>query len=100
MSPAHIRATAQKTSDTAVAVTLKNPPGNPVAFFIRVSLINPETGKRILPVFYDNNYISVLPGTNKTVHIFLDRPGQAVKNMKVSLSGWNVKAQMLGLPNK
>ncbi len=100
MSPAHIRATAQKISDTAIAVTLKNPPGNPVAFFIRVSLINPETGKRILPVFYDNNYISVLPGTNKTVHIFLDRPGQAVKNMKVSLSGWNVKAQMLGLPNK
>ncbi len=95
MPPAKIHATAQKTTDKTIAVTIKNPSKNPIAFFIRVSLINPKTGKRILPVFYDNNYISVLPGTAKVVHIFLDQSDQDTKNIKVSLSGWNVKLRRL-----
>lgn len=100
MAPAKIHATAQKTDEKIITVTLKNPADNPVAFFIRVSLINPETGKRILPVFYDNNYVSVLPGKSKVVHISLDRANQATKNMQVSLSGWNVKAERIKLSNE
>ncbi len=95
MPLAKINATAQKITDKSIAVTIKNPSGNPVAFFIRISLINPKTKKRILPVFYDNNYISVLPGTTKVVHIFLDQLAQETKSIKVSLSGWNVKPRML-----
>lgn len=95
MKTANIHATARKINSKTIAVILKNPNNNPIAFFMRVSLINPETGKRILPVFYDNNYISVLPGKTKVVHIFLDSANQAVKNMKVCLSGWNVKTQTL-----
>lgn len=50
-------------------VTLTNAAMAPVSFFNRLSLINPATQKRILPVFYTDNYFSVLPGAVKKITI-------------------------------
>ena len=60
---------ATHTGNGQIKVMLSNPPGNPVAFFNRISLIDPLTKKRILPTFYSNNYISVLPGETNTITI-------------------------------
>ena len=76
-----------------VEVTLSNPAKNPVAFFNRLSLVDPKTKKRILPVFYDDNYISVLPGENKTV--VMDYTPSSQEMPLVSLEGWNVKEQFI-----
>lgn len=38
---------------------LINLAGAPVAFFNRLALLNPVARKRILPVFYADNYVSV-----------------------------------------
>jgi mannosylglycoprotein endo-beta-mannosidase len=87
-----------------IVVTLRNPAGGPVAFFNRVSLVDPATKKRLLPVFYSDNYISVLPGESKTV--ILDYTphagaggagtgagvaGTEVAAPLVSVRGWNVE---------
>jgi len=72
-----------------VTVTLSNPAGGPVAFFNRLSLVDPATKKRILPVFYNDNYVSVLPGESKTITMeYRPAAGQAVP--LVSVEGWNV----------
>jgi len=92
MQQADIKATARKITDKTIEVKMNNALGNPLAFFIRVSLVNSKTGERILPVFYDNNYISVLPGSERVVHISFD---QNIKGCEVSLSGWNVKDQKM-----
>jgi mannosylglycoprotein endo-beta-mannosidase len=77
-----------------ISVTLRNPAGGPVAFFNRVSLVDPATKKRLLPVFYSDNYISVLPGESKT--IILDYTpyagaGKEAAAPMVSVRGWNVE---------
>jgi mannosylglycoprotein endo-beta-mannosidase len=73
-----------------IVVTLRNPAGGPVAFFNRVSLVDPATKKRVLPVFYSDNYVSVLPGESKTVT--LDHPpGAGAAAALVSVRGWNVE---------
>jgi len=76
-----------------IEVSLINPSSNPIAFFNRLSLVDPQTKKRILPVFYDNNYVSVLPGEKKTV--ILEFTENKNINPVVSIEGWNVQEQFL-----
>ena len=84
---------ARKISTGKVEVTMTNPSANPVAFFNRLALIDPKTKKRILPVFYDDNYVSVLPGENKKV--LLEFTETASVNPLVSIEGWNVTEKLI-----
>jgi mannosylglycoprotein endo-beta-mannosidase len=91
----NITATARLVKDNLAEVTMSAPNGGPVAFFNRISLVNAATNKRILPVFYNNNYISVLPGQQKTVQIEFT-PMEGVVPV-VSVDGWNVDKKLLEL---
>lgn len=62
-------ASAKRIADGKLEVKLKNDIKNPVSFFNRLSLVESNTQKRILPVFYQDNYFSVLPGEEKTIII-------------------------------
>lgn len=80
-----IEATEKKNGQ--VTVTLRNDKENPVAFFNRVALIDATSGKRILPAFYSDNYISVLPGESKTITV--DYSGD--QKTAIEVYGWNVE---------
>jgi hypothetical protein len=78
-----------------IAVKISAPAGGPISFFNRMSLVDPTTKKRILPVFYEDNYISVLPGESRTV--VLDyTPTNGVKPM-LALEGWNMPEQFISI---
>ncbi|MDR1120289.1 MAG: beta-glycosidase [Dysgonamonadaceae bacterium] len=88
MREARINVRTKILSEGKVEVVLDNPEGNPVAFFNRISLVDANTGKRILPVFYDDNYFSIVPGASKRVLIeYSHRSGV---NPVVEVKGWNV----------
>jgi hypothetical protein len=78
---------------TRIVVTLRNPADGPVAFFNRLSLVDPATGKRLLPVFYSDNYLSVLPGESRTV--VLEYEPHAGTPPLVSVQGWNVEERIV-----
>ncbi len=80
-----------------IVVTLRNPAGGPVAFFNRVSLVDPSTHQRILPVFYSDNYISVLPGESKTITLDYT-PVAGSAQPVVSVRGWNVEERFFTFP--
>ncbi|QKG57759.1 glycosyl hydrolase [Hymenobacter sp. BRD128] len=94
LAKAAVRATARQTAPGKIAVTLANPAGAPVAFFNRLALVNPATQKRILPVFYTDNYVSVLPGESKTVGLDYT-PAAGVPAPVVAVEGWNVDKLLL-----
>jgi hypothetical protein len=73
-----------------IIVTLRDPADGPVAFFNRVSLVDPGTKQRILPVFYSNNYISVLPGESQTITLDYTPVAGSAPPL-VSVRGWNVE---------
>jgi hypothetical protein len=76
MKPATIEVSKKHVDSNKIEITLSNPKGNPVSFFNRISLINPATGKRILPAFYDDNYVSLVPGATKRVVVeFIPQEG-------------------------
>lgn len=90
-----IQATAKQLTKGKIEVTLRNDAKNPVAFFNRVSLVHSQTKQRVLPVFYSDNYISVLPGEHKTVT--LDYTPKATDQPLVSLEGWNVGERFISI---
>jgi mannosylglycoprotein endo-beta-mannosidase len=79
-------------------VTLTNKPGGNISFFNRISLVDPESKNRILPVFYSDNYVSVLPGEQKIITIDYN-PADGKKNMVVDLYGWNVQQKQIPISN-
>jgi hypothetical protein len=67
-------------------------PGKAPALEVRLTLRDAETGKRILPVYYDDNYFSLLPGESREFKIEAD---DKTKKPLVDLSGWNVAPSAL-----
>lgn len=92
MAKAAVKIAARQVAKGKIAVTLTNPANAPVAFFNRLALVNPQTQQRLLPVFYSDNYVSVLPGGSTTV--VLDYPPGGPAPL-VSVEGWNVEKQLL-----
>ena len=72
-------------------VTLKiSNPSDAIAFFIFLDVVDPLTGKPILPVFWDDNYVTLLPGEERQykAQYFLRDAGSEKPVIKVN--GWNV----------
>ena len=87
MAPAALKISAKETTKGKIEVALENAAGNPVAFFNRIALINTATGKRILPTFFSDNYVSVLPG--ETVKIIVEYPELEYQtSKKIEVYGW------------
>lgn len=88
MNRTDIKLSYRKTATGKIEITMENPDKKNIAFFNRVSVIDKNTGKRILPAFYSDNYISLVPGAVKVIEVeFPEKKGviPAVENY-----GWNV----------
>ena len=86
---------ATKIGDNKVKVVLKNPAGAPVAFFNHLSIVDEKTNERVLPIFADDNYVSVVPGAEKT--IILDCPQATSSNWKLAVDGYNFEQQYFNI---
>jgi hypothetical protein len=95
MKKAVVTISAHKIEEGKVEVTISNEKENPIAFFNRISLINSQTKERILPAFYSNNYISVLPGESKKIEI--DYTPAANESAAVEVYGWNIEERVIAV---
>jgi hypothetical protein len=71
---------------------IKNPSGSP-ALEARLTLRDAKTGERVLPVYYDDNYLSLLPGESRDFRI--ETRADAPSAMEITLDGWNIKPSVL-----
>jgi len=79
-------ADAKAGAETVVTVTLVNT-GVAPALNGKLTLLDAK-GARILPAYYADNYVSLLPGERRTVEIRY--PGDARAGARVELRGWNL----------
>lgn len=89
MDKAALQTTTRLISDGKVEVTLVNKNNGPLAFFNRLSLVDAGTKSRLLPVFYTDNYVTVLPGETKKIIVDYTPVKGAAKPL-ISIKGWNV----------
>jgi len=83
-----IAATASMAGSGKVRVQLRNA-GTAVALANKLTLVNAADSTRILPAYYSDNYVSLLPGETKEVEI--EFPAAAAKGQpQVNLRGWSL----------
>jgi hypothetical protein len=96
MAKAKVKAKARKVGEGRIEVSIENPAGGPLAFFLRIALVSGKSRERILPVFYRDNYVSVAPGEKQTLSIE-HSPQVSSAGALVSISGWNIDEEYLGI---
>jgi exo-1,4-beta-D-glucosaminidase len=70
-------------------VTLENP-SKALAFFVRLKLDKGKGGEEILPVVWEDNYISLAPGEKREITATY-RASIGAAKPEVEVSGWNVE---------
>ena len=71
-----------------VTATLKNTSNN-IALMTHVQLRRKKAGDRVLPVFYDANYISLAPKEQRTITMEADESQLNGEDALVLVDGWN-----------
>lgn len=90
MKPARISIAAQRIARgkmTTIRATVRNESAFP-ALMVRLSALD-RSGARILPAYWSDNYVSLLPGESRTVTV--ETPTSDAKPAKITVDGWNVE---------
>jgi exo-1,4-beta-D-glucosaminidase len=82
--------TEHQGDDLVTYVTVENPSRN-LAFFVRLKVDRGANGDEILPVVWEDNYISLLPGEKREVTATYSAKDLGTAEPKVEVSGWNVE---------
>lgn len=80
-----------------LTVTLRNPTHTP-ALMAHLQLRNAKTNQRVLPVFYSDNYVSLLPGETKTLTAEAAASDLGRDAPLLAVDGWNVTVKPTGGP--
>ena len=83
--------TERKGEESLTRVTLENP-SKSLAFFVRLKVDKGKGGGEILPVLWEANYISLLPGEKREVSASYRTAELGVAKPVVEISGWNVES--------
>jgi len=75
---------------TMINVKLKNPSTH-LAFMVYLDLKKEKTNESVVPVFWNENYFTLLPGEEKTVPVWCHTSDLGGQKAKVVVSGWNVE---------
>jgi exo-1,4-beta-D-glucosaminidase len=82
--------TERKNEEAVTHVTLENP-SKSLAFFVRLKVNKGKGGDEILPVVWQDNYISLLPGEKREVTASYRTQELGASQPMVEVSGWNVE---------
>jgi len=70
------------------SVALKNTGTNP-SVAMKLTLFRPDN-TRVLPAYYSDNYISLLPGEERTIAVHVPPGVEQLSNVHFTLMGWNL----------
>jgi exo-1,4-beta-D-glucosaminidase len=89
-----VRFERNASGESTAVVSLKNP-SKSLAFMTHLRLRKANNGDDVLPVFWDDNYISLLPGEERTVSGTVSTHDLGAAHPSVSIEGWNIAPKTL-----
>jgi glycosyl hydrolase family 2/Ig-like domain-containing protein/concanavalin A-like lectin/glucanase superfamily protein len=85
LPPATVTATVNASSKEEVGINLRNT-GQVAALQNKLTLVRAD-GSQVLPAYYSDNYVSLLPGEERMVTVFIPEGRQS--GLRLELRGWN-----------
>jgi exo-1,4-beta-D-glucosaminidase len=83
----------RRPSSGEASVRVHNPSGT-LAFQIHLSIVDEKSGEEILPVLWEDNYISLMPGESREIAAHYDTPLNT-GGLKLEVDGWNLDAAVI-----
>ncbi len=81
----------EHTADGEVVhVTLANP-GQRLAFFVELSVVGDRTGELVAPIYWDDNYVSLLPGERRELRATIPTHALAGERPVLRYQGVNLR---------
>jgi len=100
LPPENVTATAtfsgKGSGEGYIIVQLKNN-GATAALENKLTLINNKDGSRILPAYYSDNYVSLLPGETREIDIRYPETAARSTKPELTLGGWNLSPQTIAV---
>ncbi|HTR65268.1 MAG TPA: hypothetical protein VMH85_05825 [Terriglobales bacterium] len=81
----------QRKGEEAITHVIVENPSKAIAFFVRLKVDKGRGGDEILPVLWQDNYISLLPGEKREVTASYRASELGTAKPVVEVSGWNVE---------
>ncbi len=72
-----------------VVITLNNE-NDIIAFFIELQLIDKNSGEVLIPVLWEDNYLSLLPNEKRKIDATFSIAGNDLQNIDLRVKGWNL----------
>lgn len=83
--------TLESSSQTEFARVRVHNPSQHLAFQVRLGIHEGVQEEQILPVFWEDNYFSLLPGESRVVRADYASANALKGNPQVTIEGWNIK---------
>lgn len=99
LPPVSLAAAATETrhaDQRRIKVQLRNETDH-VALAIRLKVVRAASADRVLPVFYEDNYFSLLPGESREVVLEFAAASLRGESPRLLLEGWNIVPQEVTL---
>ncbi|HLK05515.1 MAG TPA: glycoside hydrolase family 2 protein [Candidatus Acidoferrum sp.] len=98
LPPATVKATVKplpgNERDAEYHVTLKNA-GTGLAFLVHLRLVKGAEKTDILPIFWEDNYISLLPGESREVRVHVRKADLGAARPELLLDGFNLAPETI-----
>jgi len=85
--------TAVEGDEERVKIVLEND-GSTAAIELKLTLLEADEKTRVLPAYYSDNYVSLLPGEKKEVLIECSKAA-AKDGISIALRGWNLEQRVM-----
>jgi len=80
---------AENNGEQKIIVTLHNS-SDDFALFIELRVVGEKSGKSILPIYWEDNYISLAPGEERQISATFDKKDLNGDNPVFLFNGWNI----------
>jgi exo-1,4-beta-D-glucosaminidase len=87
-----VSAFEQTENEQQARVTLQNP-SDKIAFFVNLSVVGRQSGRAVLPIYWEDNDVTLLPGESKTLTATFSPADLQGEEPVLRVDGWNVKVQ-------
>jgi exo-1,4-beta-D-glucosaminidase len=67
--------------------------GSTIAFFIHAQAVRPASDQEVVPVFWSDNFISLLPGETRELTVSI--PSIHRLPVEIKLDGWNIRPEVV-----
>ncbi|MFH0758922.1 MAG: discoidin domain-containing protein [Bacteroidota bacterium] len=64
-----------------------------ISLLNKIKLKDKHNGESVLPVFFDDDYISLLPGEKKTITMKIEEKYLENRDVEINLEGWNTSSR-------